>query len=133
MHGFSRQLRSYSTSTDNLLKESKAIESTEEIKYIESKEINRDRKINLNGLVFNIENNELRIDYSQYIDYKKAYESIELILSDIQKTDSKGFLNDTDLRNFPVISIFINDFLFKEDEVEIEKFLSGNKVTESYK
>ena len=43
------------------------------------------------------------------------------------KIETKGFLNHTDLKKFPVISTIIGNFTDKE------KYITGNKVTESYK
>jgi len=84
-------------------------------------------KIEINGIVFNKLKDEILIDFSSDIDHKKSYESIQLILQDIQKIDSKGFLNNTDLNRFPVISLFINHFTTKQE------YIQGNKVSESYK
>jgi len=54
-------------------------------------------------------------------------------LQDIQKTDSKGFLNKTDLNHFPVISHFIKDFIIKTDKGTEEAYIKGNKAADAYK
>lgn len=85
-------------------------------------------RITVNGLVFNKLNDELWIDSSENdIDTKVVYNTIQQFLLDIKMIDSKGFVNNTDLRQLPVISQFINYFSDKEE------YLKGNKVTESYK
>lgn len=81
----------------------------------------------IKGITFNKLNEELWIDFPSDIDCKKAYESVQLFLQDIQKIDSKGFLNTTNLNDIPVISNFINYF------TQDEKYISGNKVADSYK
>jgi len=96
-------------------------------------------KILINGLVFYKSEDGLRIDcstvieYSSEIEYKKVYNSIQQVLQDFQKTDSKGFLNITDLNHFPVISHLIKHFIVKTDKGSEEAYIRGNKASEAYK
>jgi len=55
------------------------------------------------------------------------YDSIQGFLLEILKINSKGFVNNMDLRQFPVISQFINYFTDKNE------YIKGYKVPESYK
>lgn len=91
------------------------------------KEMEKPLKIIINGLVFNKIYNDFWMDHPSKINIKEIYDSIQGILLDIHKIDSKGFVNNTDLSQFPVISKFINHFTDKE------VYIKGNKVTESYK
>lgn len=104
-----------------------AVKATKRKKFVE-KDLEKPLKIVINNLVFNKLNDELWIDSSANdIDSKGVYNSVQQILIDVQKIDSKGFVNNTDLRQLPVISQFINYFTDKEE------YFKGNKVTESYK
>lgn len=117
---------------ESLARNTLALEKEKAVKEVKDKSleisVEKPLKIVFNGLVFNKLNDELWIDSSENdIDTKVVYNTIQQILLDIQKIDSKGFVNNIDLRQLPVISQFINYFTDKEE------YLKGNKVTESYK
>lgn len=111
-------------SIEKAAKETKIVKSVKSVKELEKPL----KQIVIHGLVFNKLNDELWIDSSEIdIDIKKVYNSIQEILLDIQRIDSKGFINNRDLQQFPVISQFIKYFTNKE------VYIKGNKVVESYK
>ena len=88
--------------------------------------IKKDDSVKIQGLTFQIFNEQISIDERE-LDNKKTFDSIQKILFDMTKIETKGFLNHTDLKKFPVISTIIGNFTDKE------KYITGNKVTESYK
>jgi len=88
--------------------------------------IKKDDSVKIQGLTFQIFNEQISIDERE-LDNKKTFDSIQKILIDMTKIETKGFLNHTDLKKFPVISTIIGNFTDKE------KYITGNKVTESYK
>jgi hypothetical protein len=121
-----------SVKVENNVKETEEIRGINDTKEIKVLDIN-ETKIKasdfeeIKGLIFYKSNNEIRINYPLDIDCKKAYESIQSFLLDIQKIDSKGFLNTTNLNDIPVISNFIKYF------TDNERYISGGKVVDSYK
>lgn len=126
-------VRNFSTATCNRNKDVKLKVTEPEQKQKPKLELNSFEKIIINGLIFYKSKDGLRIDCSSEIDFKKAYESVQQILQDLQKTDSKGFLNISDLNHFPVISQFINHFTFKTENRSEETYIKGNKAADAYK
>jgi hypothetical protein len=129
-------LEDLSIDNDKLLRDGYLIEAAaketkeglEKVTKVTKVNLEKPLKIVVNGLVFNKLNNELWIDSSNNdIDTKEVYNSIQQILLEILKINSKGFINNTDLRQFPVISQLISYFTNKEE------YIKGNQVTESYK
>jgi hypothetical protein len=123
-----------SIENDKLLRDGYSIETAAKTtregleELVEEKSVEKPLKIVINDLVFNKLNDELWIDSSENdLDTKQVYDSIQGFLLEILKINSKGFINNTDLRLFPVISQFINYFTDKEE------YIKGNKVPESYK
>jgi hypothetical protein len=131
-----RNVRNFSTVTCNHNNNNNNNNKDVKLKVTEPKqkhELKSFEKILINGLIFYKSKDGLRIDYSGEIEYKKAYESVQQILQDLQKTDSKGFLNISDLNHFPVISQFINHFTFKTENRSEEAYIKGNKAADAYK
>jgi len=87
-------------------------------KEIETKDLEAQKtKFIVRGIVFNIFPDYLSIEDS--IDsYQNTYESIEKIIKDLHRIESKGFLNHTDLTEFLIVSEFIKYFSEDPDYVK---------------
>jgi hypothetical protein len=78
------------------------------------------------GLQFTSSSDIFRVNLPENMPLTFALESIQKILQDL-KIDSKGYLNTTDLKCYPIIKELITDFT---DEPE---YINGLKSMESYK
>lgn len=83
--------------------------------------------VNAYGFNFNNHNDFILMEYPNNMTEKEIFDSINKILLDLTSIESKGYLNSIDLRDFPVINLFIN-FLTKK-----AKYINGSKSMDSYK
>ena len=74
--------------------------------------LNKKSIIDIKGLKFS--KNLLGIENFIEGNHKNLYKSVRGVINEITSIDSKGFLNEDDLKNLPVIKNFIKDFTSKD-------------------
>lgn len=92
--------------------------------------------MDIHGLIFRFSDNCINIRSALAPDFNKTYplscyhsdyESIQSIQRELEKVDSKGFVNSTDLSAFPIVGKLLS-FLTEDDS-----YIKGKRVTVSYK
>lgn len=83
--------------------------------------------VHVNKLIFRIEDDRITLENRNKLSKAEIFKGFEDILKEFKKLDAKGYLNDCNLRDLPVINEFLE--VFTKDE----EFIKGSRALEAYK